>query len=624
MKQFKITVLALMLPATLLAAEQPEKNVNLDSVVVTGARYATDVRHLPMTVTTVDRQRLTVAEQPSILPTLQDQVPGLFVTSRGMMGYGVSTGAAGGMMLRGISSGAGQLLVLIDGHPQYQGIYGHSIADSYQTLMADRVEVLRGPASVLYGSNAMGGVINIVTRQPQHDGVRTSAGIAAGSWGTLMADVTNQVRLGRFSSTVAGQYSRTDNHRPHMGFEQFGGMAKLGYELSANWALRAAADVTHFNASYPGSVQAPILDARQWITRGVAEAGVDNHYGRTNGSLSVYCNFGRHKINDGHSPNAPAQTRYFRSKDALTGISWYQTVQPFAGTRITAGFDWQHIYGHAYYTSIATGEVLDTPNKQSARQHNDEVAGYADVRQDVSTWLTLDAGIRWDHHSVTGSEWIPQGGIVIRPMSTGELKASVGKGFRNPTMREMYLYPPSNTELKPERLVNYELSWRHRLLQGRVSYGINLFYIDADNIIQVVERRNVNTGSIKNSGIELEGRWLIDGHWTFSTNHSWLHMKHHVLGAPEYKGYFGGDFHSGKWTATAGLQYVSGLFTRLNAQGEDDKENYWMSHITVRYQLTKAVNLWATGDNVLAQSYETLWGYPEPKATFMGGIRVTF
>ena len=136
----------------------------LQEVVVTGTRNATDVRHLPMTVTVIGREKLTMQHQPSVLPTVMQEVPGLFVTSRAMMGYGVSTGAAGGINLRGITGGAGQLMVLIDGHPQYQGIYGHPISDSYQTLMAERVEVLRGPASVLYGSNAMGGVLNIVTR----------------------------------------------------------------------------------------------------------------------------------------------------------------------------------------------------------------------------------------------------------------------------------------------------------------------------------------------------------------------------------------------------------------------------------------------------------------------------
>ena len=81
----------------------------------------------------------------------------------------------------------------------------------------------------------------------------------------------------------------------------------------------------------------------------------------------------------------------------------------------------------------------------------------------------------------------------------------MGKGFRNPTMREMYLYPPSNEDLRPERLISYELSWRQRLLGGALTYGANVFYIDADNIIQTINRRNVNTGRLKNAGVEGTG-----------------------------------------------------------------------------------------------------------------------
>lgn len=200
----------------------------LPGVVVTGTRNAVDVRHLPMTVTVINREQLTAQHQTSVLPTVMQEVPGLFVTSRSMLGYGVSTGAAGGINMRGITGGAGQLLVLIDGHPQYNGIYGHPISDSYQTLMAERVEVLRGPASVLYGSNAMGGVLNIVTRQASHrNSVSTAVTAGVGSYGTIQGEASNQVRSGRFSSTVSAQYQRTDNHRPRMGFEQFGGYAKL-------------------------------------------------------------------------------------------------------------------------------------------------------------------------------------------------------------------------------------------------------------------------------------------------------------------------------------------------------------------------------------------------------------
>ena len=611
--------------AACLSAYGQKDSIVLHETVVTGSRSVTDIRHLPMTVTVVGNETLTRQHQASVLPTVMQQVPSLFVTSRSMMGYGVSTGAAGGINMRGITGGAGQLLVLIDGHPQYQGIYGHPISDSYQTLMAERVEVLRGPASVLYGSNAMGGVINIVTRRPAYGkSVVTDLTVGAGSYGTVQSEISNQVRNGRFTSTVAAQYNRTDNHRPRMGFEQYGGYMKLGYDFNYNWNAYVDANLTHFNASYPGSTDKPMYDADQWITRGVVSAAIENHYRRTNGALSVYSNFGRHKIDDGSTDPAKPTARYFRSKDALTGISWYQSyriidMMPTQG-RITVGFDYQHIYGNAYYTSKETGEVLDTPNKQSAKSYRNEVAGYIDYRQDLSSWLTIDAGVRVDHHSVTGTEWVPQAGLVVRPLLTGEVKAMVSKGFRNPTMREMYLYPPSNEELEPERIWNYELSWHHRL--GTFNYGLNLYYIKGDNMIQTVERKNVNTGEIENYGAELEAAWRLDGHWSVTTNHSVLHMKNKIIAAPEYKGFLGANYNRGKWSATAGLQYIDGLYTAIGENAT--KENFCLLDATVSYALTQGVSLWVRGENLLAQSYEINLGYPMPRATLMAGVHVRF
>lgn len=605
-------------------AEEINDSMKLQDVVVTGTRNATDVRFLPQTVTVIGREKLTEQYQTSILPTVMQQVPGLFITSRSMLGYGVSGGAAGGINMRGVAGGSGQLMVLIDGHPQYQGIYGHPISDSYQTLMAERVEVLRGPASMLYGSNAMGGVINIVTRGMKEDGVKTNINLGAGSWGTFQAEASNQLRSGKFTSTVAAQYGRTDNHRPRMGFEQYGGYLKLGYDFNEHWNAYVDANITHFNASQPGSTTSPLYDADQWITRGVVSAAVENHYGHTSGAVSVYSNFGRHKIDDGTSDASKPTQRYFRSKDALTGISIYQSAQFFEGNRITVGLDYMHIYGNAYYTSKQTGEVLDTPNKQSGKSYRNEIAGYVDFRQDLTSWLTIDAGFRVDHHSITGTEWIPQGGIVIRPMDAGELKAMVSKGFRNPTMREMYLYPPSNTDLKPERLMNYELSWRHRL--GAFNYGVNLFFLKGDNMIVTMpvdgKPRNVNTGKIENYGAELEAAYRINEHWNLTTNHSLLHMKNPVIASPKYKGYLGANYSCQRLSIVAGLQYINGLYTAVG--DAEQKENFLLLNATVSYRLLNNLSLWVRGENLLAQSYEINLGYPMPRATLMAGLQVSF
>ena len=618
-------MLAALAASITVSAQQD--SVSLDEVVVTGTRTVTDVRYLPMTVNVISRGQLTQNNQMSILPTVMQHVPGLFVTSRSMYGYGVSTGAAGGINMRGISGGAGQLLVLIDGHPQYNGIYGHPISDSYQTLMAERVEVLRGPASVIYGSNAMGGVINIVTRKMLQDGVRTDVRVGGGSYGTVLAEASNTIRKGKFSSMVGGEYSRTDNHRPNMGFEQYGGHLKLAYDFTPNWDAYVDADITHFNASYPGAEEKPIYGANQWITRGVVSAAVENNYEKTNGALSIFTNFGRHKIDDGSADATKPTSRYFRSKDALTGISWYQSARLFEGNRLTLGADYQHIYGNAYYTDKTTGDILVTPNKQSGRSYRNEVAGYFDVRQDLVGWLTIDAGLRLDHHSITGSEWIPQFGVVVRPLSTGEVKAMVSKGFRNPTMREMFLYPPSNEELKPERMWNYELSWRHRL--QKLSYGANLFYIDADNIILTTQvgsgKKNLNSGRIRNYGAELEATYHINDMWALNTNHSFLKMKkQQVVAAPKYKGFLGADFRLHRLAVNAGLQYISGLGLDSTGDGIADKQekDFVLLNMSVNYHLNNIVTLWANGENLIAQRYQINYGYPMPRATFMAGVNV--
>ena len=138
--------------------------IRLDEVIVTGSMPKVNLRNLPMSISVVSENEIEARKDNSLLPLLTEEVPGLFITQRGVMGYGVAGGAAGAMSIRGIGGApTAGVLVLIDGHPQYMGLMGHPLADSYQSLMAEKVEVIRGPASMLYGSNAMGGVINIIT-----------------------------------------------------------------------------------------------------------------------------------------------------------------------------------------------------------------------------------------------------------------------------------------------------------------------------------------------------------------------------------------------------------------------------------------------------------------------------
>ena len=628
--------IAIILAATLSigTAFANEPSDSIQEVVITGTRAATDVRHLSQTVNVIDRAAIEEANRTSLLPLLTEQVPGLFITQRGYAGYGVSNGAAGAISMRGLTGGSSQVLVLIDGHPNYAGIYGHPIADSYQSLMTERVEVLRGPASLLYGSKAMGGVINIVTKKPK-DGTHANIHAGYGSFNTAETEFSVNTQQGKLSAVASGSYNRTDGHSDNLNFEQFGGYAKLGYEISRSWNASANVDVTRFKASYPGPETAPLTDADQDITRGTTALFIENNYAKTSGAVSLFYSWGDHWINDGYqtpdptkqyknkSDTLPKEFR-FTSYDEMMGVSAWQSVNLFEGNRLTLGVDYYHYGGTAYNDS-----TKGRPRVLQVDKREDELAGYVEMRQMIGSWLTLNAGVRADHNFNVGTEIVPQVGAAFHLPANAEVKLSASKGFRYPFLREMYMYPPQNPDLKPESLWNYELAFSQSLFQGRLNYGINLFHIDAENIILTQPKNpampngpklNQNSGKIKNTGVEIEASYFISRAFAVNGNYSYLKMDTPVVGAPEHKAYLGGSFNKDRWHASTGLQYINSLYS---AVGPDKKEDFLLWNARVSYQLTDMVQLWVNGDNLLNTKYQINAGYPMPGIAFMAGFNVT-
>lgn len=595
--------------------QQTQRTLSIDEVVVTGSRIATDRRLLPMTISVVEREHIEQDNRPSLLPTLVEQVPGLFITSRGVMGYGVASGAAGGISVRGVGgSPTTGVMVLIDGHPQYMGLMGHPIADAYQSMIADRVEVVRGPASVLYGSNAMGGVINIITRKSKEPGSHTDIRLGYGSYNTLDAEAANRTHAGRFSSTVTASYSRSDGHRANMDYEQAGGYARLAYDLGREWEITGEVNLTHFNASNPGSISSPIIDNDSRITRGTSSIALRN----SRGAVSAFYNWGVHRINDGYSAGDSPLDYRFRSQDAIAGAMLYQSFTLLKGNRTMVGADYRHFGGKALnrYLNGSADKII-------ADKEMDNVAAYIDLQQQLTPWLTLDAGVRMDYNSHIGTEWVPQGGLAVQLPRNMQLKAMVSKGFRFPTIREMYMFPPQNPDLKAERMWNYEISLRQQV--GRIAYGVSLFYIDGENMIRTLpvdgRMMNVNTGRVENFGTEIEATWSVSSHLSLSANYSYLHMKYPVVAAPEHKLYAGVRYAVGRWALATDVQLLRGLITHTSPLTE---ENVLLWNCDLGFTLARQCRLYLRAENILAQRYEINAGYPMPRATLHGGVKLSF
>ncbi len=586
----------------------------LDEAVVTGSNAAIDRNLLPYTVTTVDNSSLEATGQSQLLSAISTQVPSLFVSERNIFGFGVSTGGSGGIKIRGVGgSPTNAVLMMVDGQPQFAGIYSHHVADAYETEYVDHVEVLRGPGSVLYGSNAMGGVINVITRNPDSNGVRTTLTTQYGSYNTWRSSLTNTIRYGKFSSLVSLGYDRTDGTTDNFDFKQGSLYAKLGYDFSKTWKAQVDYSLMKFVGNDP--IYATLSDPEstdiyhQDIVRGAVSLAATNRYERTDGTVRVYYSYGNHFIEDPSS---------FHSLDDRFGILLYQNFHPWRDADATVGFDFDTYTGKIPLSGGQehTEGSLSTISRKSITEYSP----YVTLTQHLfGDRLMLNVGLRMANSDRFGTHWIPQGGIVYSPAEGWTIKASVAKGYRNPSFRELYLYRTANADLDPEDMMNYEASVG-KTFSRYFAIDLTGYYSKGSNIIQTVDMKNQNTGSFTNKGIEVSASSHPIDCLTIRVTYSYLHTSlDNLTAAPKNQYFLGVGWQTPvKLKIDAELRGVSGLYVSDNMAHED----YALLNLKLTYPAFKFLDIFCTLNNITNTRYTINRGYEMPGFTAMGGIRV--
>ncbi|MEO7485740.1 MAG: TonB-dependent receptor plug domain-containing protein, partial [Ferruginibacter sp.] len=302
--------------STTIAIVLTTKGRELDEVVVSATKTAIGKRYTPMNITVVDRQQIENSSESALLPVLAEQVPGLFVTERGITGFGVSAGSAGAVSMRGISGNPNnRILVLINGSPQFMGLFGHPLPDAYVASDVEKVEVIHGAGSVLYGTNAMAGVINILTRTQQQDGYSVNARVLYGSFNTQKYLANIGYRKKGFSVIASVNKDHTDGHRAASAFNITNGYIKFSNRFSEHLQIALETNLAKFNAEDPGPVtgqKGPSVD----VFRGSTYLNIANTNNYISGNFQLFYNYGKHAITDG-----------FRSRDANYGFSLYQSFK---------------------------------------------------------------------------------------------------------------------------------------------------------------------------------------------------------------------------------------------------------------------------------------------------------
>lgn len=611
----------LSVPVCLLAAATAAGQTDsiaataLNEVVVTGSNSAVGRNLIPYTVSVIGTEAFESAGSSQLLSVISGRVPSLFVTERGILGFTVgSHGGAGHIKMRGVGGDrASAVLMMVDGQPQFAGIYSHHVADFYSKEYVEKVEVLRGPGSVLYGSNAMAGVINVITRHAAADGFHGSLSTQYGSYNTWQTTADATARYGRMSALVSASYDRTDGNIKGMTFKQWSGYAKTGYDISDKWKAGLDLTLTNFKADDP--VYARLEDPsstdiyRQSITRGETSLTASNRYENTDGVIRAYYSWGNHFIDD---------PRHFHSTDDRFGILAYQNFNPWHNASTTVGFDFDSYSGEI---PVSGGQNhQQAPMGTLPHTTITEYSPYVTLAQSfASDQAIISAGLRMSNSDKFHTQWVPQAGIVLSPARLFTLKLSATMGYRNPSFRELYLYRMANPDLQPEKMWNYEISIGRRFSRW-IEADITAYYSRGTNIIQQVNMHNENTGRFINKGIEISARSHPADCLMLSASYSLLHTSlDNLTGAPRNQYFIGADWRViRQLDLSADLKGVEGLFVDKSMK----KQSYALLNLKATFHATPWLDLSCRLENITDARYTINYGYPMPGFTAMGGIKV--
>jgi len=598
-----------------LTIQLQEANYMAEEAVITATGIKVARKDVSPAISIVPRQTLEESKESALLPVISEEVPGVFVTERGMTGFGVATGSAGQISIRGVGGNPNTaVLVLIDGSPQYMGLFGHPLPDAYVTTDAEKVEVIRGPASMMYGSNAMAGVVNIISREQRDNGLAGRARLSYGSFNTWKASANAGYKHKGFTAFASINHDQTDGHRENSDFDITNAYLKVGTDLGANFKITADGSIAVFNSIDPGPVNttdSSYLLEEHWIDiqRNMISLSIENNYARLEGGLKLFYNSGRHKIYDG-----------FLSNDFNYGFALYESFSLFRSTMLSGGFDFKNYGGKAENTEAMMGQGL-----VFADTSLHELGGYIMAKQEISEKWIFTAGIRLNYQSNSGEEWVPQFGINYLLNANNILKASASKGFRYPTIRELYMWQPANPDLLPESMWCYEGSYLARFPAAKLDFEVTAYYQEGSNLIQTIGQypniRYENTGEFTHYGLELAGSWNPWEWMVIESNYSWLHMDKPITAAPEHQFFTSLNFRQSKLAAKLSGMYIHGLYTSISPESV---ENYFLLNARVSYTFLDMLTLWLSGENLLDQQYEINYEYPMPGISVIAGIDINF
>jgi len=579
---------------------------HLPPVVVTATKIPVVVDYVAGSVSVVDSIALAYQATPAVFSALQARIPSYHTTEWGVMGFGVAGASAGKISMRGVGGGANAcVLILRNGRPDFMGLMGCTIADEFSTDGVERIEIIRGPGSFLYGTNAIGGVINIIPKRIKTEGFSTKFSAGYGEFDSRTISVAHGGKVHQWDYFVTLNYRRTDGHRPNSDYKGTHGTFHLGYQFNSSTTLEANANFADVYILDPGPVSSPRINNWYDVLRGGGDIHFTHQHGLGELNLKLHANFGKHKFFDG-----------WNSIDRTTGVMLYHHFKPWSGNTTTLGVDWK-TYG---------GDAKDRSTDYKPR-YITEYAPYVHIQQVLFQKWIVSSGFRMEHHELYGNEFLPKVGLVYHVFEHTALRASVSKGFRSPSIRELYFWMPANEKLTPDRLWDYELGFSQRIA-NTFTLEADVFKMQGSNLIQLVSPppKWTNSGSYTHTGYELVWSWQPFSQWELGGTWSKMDLSQFAWNAPGKKLTLYANTHWGPFHLSGDLLMVKD-WRGTESQGSrtilHDMPDYTVVNLLGSIRIFRGLEWMLYIRNLFNEEYQAMYGYPMPKRNWGMEMRYT-
>ncbi len=606
----------------------PQKHSKLETVV-TATRTETPTSHVGSAVTVISDEALRAGQYQWVSDALR-QVPGVDVVRSG------SYGAQTSVFIRGANSN--HTLALVDGVEIADPSNPNGAVDfsDFAPENIDRIEVLRGPASSLYGSDAIGGVINIITREgsgpPRFSFIgeggsyQTTRGMASVSGGT---DWVNYA-LSASNLHSDGISTSPLQTRPYLRSNL---SARVGTSFLGAWKLSLFTQYVNSRTNIDDNATGPATYDPNYTYR------VDQLLMRPELRGSMFQ--GRWQQTLGFS-----WAHSFRSSDNLPDIANPSSSKGrFLG--IKTKLDWQHqltlfrgnvalVLLEAKEDTAQTSSAFTSPDFSfSSTFPRTSVRNYAvtaEDRQQLFESLYLTGSVRWDHHDLFGDVVTQSVAAAYEFAPTGtRFHLTEGTGFKAPSLLQLYDPQYGNKDLRPERSLSFDGGIDQEFFDGAFSIGSTFFTTDIKQLIgfDPLTFKSININAARITGLENFARFSYRA-FRARVDYTWMHPLDRSTGRdlvrrPRNKV----NVQVGQSVAGlelgARLTYVGArddLDFTLPAPAPVSLGSYFLLTVTAQYQLTRNVALFGRVENSLNQHYEEVRTFPVPSRTVFLGARV--